>query len=533
LSDIIAGLERQLFALRERVVGARLVPIGDVLERMQFAALDLARDQQKQLLVELAGQETELDRFLVEQMLDPLLHLVRNAVVHGLESPEERLAAGKPAAGRLLLRAAGAGDQIVLHVEDDGPGIDLTAVAARARTLGLLPEGAVLDAGNEPLLLDVLTSAGLTTREEADLTSGRGVGLLIVRGRVQSLGGSLSVATRAGEGTRFTIRLPLTLAITDALLVTANEQVYAVPQSVVREVVEVPPGAVVPLDPAGNEALSYRGGVLPVVRLARLIQVPRSTGRTGSAPDGHGRGYALVAGSGTDRAGLVVDRILGRREIVTQALEHPWLHVHGVSGAAQLGDGHIALILDAPALLRLAPADAGESEESMAAPPAPSEPYILFSLAGATYGLPSRVVRQVEMLEQIAPLPEVPPFVDGVVPSRGQMIPAISLRARFGFQRVPYDLRTRLIVIEEGGRTVGLIVDAAREFMSIPDQAIHAPPEAIAGVSGDWLSGIASIGERLVLILSAERVLSLAQTPIPGQGKEADEPPAGGDGDRL
>src|SRR5687768_2714776 len=221
------AIERHLRDLREGVMRVRLVPIGEVFERMIFVVRDLAREQDKRVSLDLHGQATEIDKFLIERMMDPLLHLIRNAITHGLESPAERAAAGKPEEGCLTLRASTAGDLVVIEVEDDGRGIDAGLVAARARALGRAVEDDALDAAT---LLDLICSPGISTREEADRASGRGVGMAVVRNAVYALGGTMMVETEQGRGTRFTLQLPLTLAITDALIAIAGERTFAVPQ---------------------------------------------------------------------------------------------------------------------------------------------------------------------------------------------------------------------------------------------------------------------------------------------------------------
>lgn len=340
LQETNLTLERQLRNLREGVMRARLVPIGEAFARMQFVVRDLAREYRKPATLTLSGQATQIDKFVVERMLDPLLHLVRNAVSHGLETPQERAQAGKPAEGRLNLRAFTAGENVVIELEDDGRGVDAVRVAERARASGLIDGQEALDPG---LLLDILCTPGFSTREHADLTSGRGVGMSVVKTTVQELGGMLTLDTQVGRGSRFTIELPLTLAIADAFIVLVDTQTFAVPQTVVREVMQFQPADVVALE--NNEIVPYRGGVLPLVRLARLFHLVDRPNRAL---------HALVLGSGLSAVGVVVDRVLGQREIVVRALTDPLVQIPGVAGATELGDGKAVLILDTGALTRAA-----------------------------------------------------------------------------------------------------------------------------------------------------------------------------------
>lgn len=339
LQETNLALERQLRDLREGVMRVRMVPVREVFARMQFVVRDLTREYRKRAALELSGQETEIDKFVVERMMDPLLHLVRNAVSHALEDPDERAARGKPPEGRIALRASTTGETITIEVEDDGRGIEAGPVFARARAAGLV----AAEAPEDPAaLLDVICAPGFSTRDVADRASGRGVGMAVVRTVVEELGGSLTLHTEPGRGTRFTIQLPLTLAIADALIVAVGRERYAVPQVSVREVLQLEPAALTVLE--NNEIVSYRGGVLPLLRLRDFFGL--------ADRDGAGL-YALVTGDGLNAVGLVVDRVLGLREVVVRPLGDPLVRAPGIAGATELGDGEAVLILDATALTRI------------------------------------------------------------------------------------------------------------------------------------------------------------------------------------
>jgi two-component system chemotaxis sensor kinase CheA len=304
---------------------------------MPFVVRDLAHDIGKRIKLEIAGQSTEIDKFLIERMMDPILHLVRNAVGHGIETVERRVVAGKPPEGTIRLSATTVGESVVIEIADDGAGIDLAAIARRS------PRGVHVEDGSldSRLLLDVICESGFSTRDEADRISGRGVGMAVVRATVEELGGTLEVHTEPGRGTRFAITLPLTLAIIDAIIAHVGAQTFAVPQSAVQEVIEVDPGRLRPLEQ--NELLTHRGRALPIVRLGQLFHL-----ETAARP----RLHAIVVGTGQSAVGLLVDRVAGHREIVVKTIADPLIHVSGVSGATELGDGRLVLILDVAALSR-------------------------------------------------------------------------------------------------------------------------------------------------------------------------------------
>jgi two-component system chemotaxis sensor kinase CheA len=269
-------------------------------------------------------------------MIDPLMHLVRNAISHGLESPDERAASGKSPVGTITLRAFTMAEMAVIEVEDDGRGIDRQKIAERAYHMGLLAENTIL---NDDALLDLICSPGFSTRDEADRTSGRGVGMAVVQNMVLGLGGAFTIDTEVGRGTRFTVQLPITVAIAEALIVTTAGQKFAVPQASVREVLAIEPISIKAFQ--SNEIIPYRGGILPLIRLARLF---------GLAEDSGQMMHAFVIGSGANAFGIAVDRILGQREIVVRPLSDPLIQIAGFAGATELGDGKAVLILDAAAL---------------------------------------------------------------------------------------------------------------------------------------------------------------------------------------
>ncbi len=340
LQETNLSMGRQIRDLRESVMRVRMVQIGEIFERMTFVVRDLARESGKKIIVQLSGGETEIDKFLVERMMDPLMHLVRNAVSHGLETMAEREAQGKRTEGLLSLSATTEGEMIVIKIADDGRGIDRRLVLDRARARGLSHDNTDLD---DAALLDLIATPGFSTRDEADRESGRGVGMDVVKKATLELGGRITLATKLGEGTTFTIELPLTLAIAEALIVSVDGQRFAVPQSGVREVFEVESASTKVLE--NNEIVSYRGKVLPLLRLDRVFEMNHQRGE---------KFHVLVIGEDANAVGLAVDRIIGQREIVVRAIKDPLAQSKGIAGATELGDQRVVLILDISALRQLA-----------------------------------------------------------------------------------------------------------------------------------------------------------------------------------
>ncbi|HYG24010.1 MAG TPA: chemotaxis protein CheA [Verrucomicrobiae bacterium] len=334
LQEATNAMARDLRELREGIMRVRLVPAAEIFARLPFVVRDLARDSGKQVRLTLSGQQTELDKYVVERLKDPLLHLVRNSVSHGIEPPAMRVASGKPAEATIFLRASTLGDSVMIEVGDDGRGVDLEAVRRRAAERGLpAPENL-----NGNALLKLLTMPGFSTRDEADRSAGRGVGMAVVQKIVRELGGILALETRPGEGVHFKLRLPLTLAIADVFLITVGAQTCALPHSYVREVLRLDPSTIRRVNE--TEVIPYRDGILPLVRLRSLFAMEAQPGSE----------VILVLNSERGSAGLVVSRILGQREVVVRPLRDPLIQVAGVAGATELGDGRPVLILDAAAL---------------------------------------------------------------------------------------------------------------------------------------------------------------------------------------
>jgi len=313
----------------------------------------------KEVEFHLSGEHTELDKRLIELVVDPLTHLLRNAMDHGLETPEIRRARGKPPTGNLRLSASHRAGNIFIEVADDGAGIDVHSVVAHARELGLAGNAESLDPEH---LLRILCHPGFTTRTRATDLSGRGVGLDVVERNIRALGGRLELASTVGQGTRFTIRIPLTLAILDGQLIRVGPEVYILPLVSIVETVQLNPTWIRVL-PGGLEVYHLRERFLPVIRLASLLGVPSDIG-----PET--RPLLVIVEVDDGDIALLVDELQGQQQIVIKGLETHFRKVPGVSAATVLGDGRIGLILDGSELKRIAAVrETGQGEPRMPIPP--------------------------------------------------------------------------------------------------------------------------------------------------------------------
>ncbi|HEY8196688.1 MAG TPA: chemotaxis protein CheA [Gemmatimonadales bacterium] len=338
LAELSERISRLVSAMQAEVLAARMTPVGEVFERFPRLVRDISRDMSKRIQFDMEGEEIELDRSILDEVGEPLLHLIRNAVDHGIENPEQRVAAGKPAEGRILLSATRERNTVALRVVDDGRGIDREAILAKARREGAAPEA---DALTDDLLVRVLARPGFSTAQTVSGVSGRGVGVDVAMTRVRALGGTLEVRSELGRGTTFLIRVPLTLAIVRALLAEAGGERYAVPLAYVAETVEFDRHYVTAV--RDREALVVRDQVIPTVHLCDLVAT-RSRAASGRRP-------TVILEVGERRTALVVDALVGQQDIVVEPFDAPKGLPSYVGGATILADGAPALILDAAALL--------------------------------------------------------------------------------------------------------------------------------------------------------------------------------------
>jgi len=342
LNEALEAHDRLLAQLRDAVLQMRLVPVGHVFGRFPRMVRDLlkAEDKEAQLVIE--GEDVELDRTALESLGDPLVHLLRNAVDHGLESPAEREAAGKPPAGTLRLSARREQDSVVIEVGDDGRGMDVQRIAAAAVERGIVTAETVAEM-SESQVLELICHPGFSLSERVTTVSGRGVGMGVVKRQMESLRGSLHIETRLGQGTIFRLQLPAMLALLQALLVRVGGEQYALPTVHVERAVELDPARIERV--GDRELLRLEEGVLPLRRLDELLHVPGCTLQPR---------HALIVWRNGHTFGLRVDEVLGHEEIVVKPLPAALRGTPGLAGVTILGEGQVVLILDVPNLLQSA-----------------------------------------------------------------------------------------------------------------------------------------------------------------------------------
>ncbi|MCL5104562.1 MAG: chemotaxis protein CheA [Armatimonadetes bacterium] len=349
LNETGVHIGRVVTELQEHIMKVRLLPVEQVFSRFPRMVRDLAHKAGKDIEFVMEGQETELDRSILEEIVDPITHLLRNAVDHGTETPETRKAAGKPARARVLLAAKQEENRIIIEVRDEGRGISIEKVKAAALKQGAIGEETLSRMSDEEAL-QLIFASGVSTAEKVTDVSGRGVGMDVVRSNIQGLSGTVEVHSEPGKGTTFRINLPLTLAIIQSLVTGVNDMVYVIPLSAVAETFRCRADEMHYID--GNPAINFRGSVLHLVRLASLFGHGEEM-RSADSSEADDWVTFVVVRTGGLKVGLVVDRLIGEQEVVIKPLGAFFGDIDGIAGATILGDGRVALIVDVGSLGKL------------------------------------------------------------------------------------------------------------------------------------------------------------------------------------
>ncbi|MGL1892145.1 MAG: chemotaxis protein CheA [Spirochaetaceae bacterium] len=334
------NLGRTTGDLHESVLRVRMVPIGQVFSRFPRLVRDLSKKLDKNITLIIEGEDTELDKSVIEDLLDPLMHCVRNSIDHGVETKSERAANGKSEEGHILLKAKNEGNMIVIEIADDGAGIDVKNVMAKAVKNGIIHENKNL---TDLEAFNLIFEPGFSTAKSVTDISGRGVGLDVVRRKIEKLNGSVSVWSEFGTGSRFTIKLPLTLAIIQGLLVRVGKEIFAIPITSVAESHRIKPDEIRFID--NYEVFNVREDVISLLRLNRLFRLPDDSGTEYK--------FVVIVGSGEKRMGLMVDSLIGEEDVVIKPLNDHYTSSPGIAGATILGDGTVSLIIDVSQLLEL------------------------------------------------------------------------------------------------------------------------------------------------------------------------------------
>jgi two-component system chemotaxis sensor kinase CheA len=334
------SLERRVSELQDQVLDIRMIPIGQIFSRLAQVIRRYSRQMKKKIILHMFGEDTNIDKYLAEEAVDPLMHIIRNAIDHGIESEEERAGAGKTTEGNITLKAYQRGNHVVIEVKDDGRGIDIARVREKAFEKGLIERDREY---TEKEIMEFLYAPGFSTSDQVTEVSGRGVGMDVVRNKISKLGGFVSLESLSGKGTTISITLPITLAILKALMVRVGPQRFAIPLTSIAESLMVQPEMLQTIE--GRMIVNLRGEMIPVIYIGEILDVAHD--------DGGGR-YAIVVGYDERRIGLLIDEMFGQHEIVIKSLGDYFAGLRGFAGASEVGKHEIVLVMDTEAIIDIA-----------------------------------------------------------------------------------------------------------------------------------------------------------------------------------
>ncbi|OQW94142.1 MAG: hypothetical protein BWK79_07345 [Beggiatoa sp. IS2] len=517
--DGLAQLERNTRELQESVMRIRMLPINFLFNRFPRLVHDLSAKLGKKVELKLSGEQTELDKTVLEKMSDPLVHLVRNALDHGIEMPEQRRLSGKPEVGLLHLHAFHQSGNIIIQIKDDGAGLGLEKIRLKAIEQNLLKSD---DMPSDAELQELVFQPGLSTATEVNDLSGRGVGMDVVRRNIRSLSGNIEIYSKAGHGTTFTIRLPLTLAILDGQLVRVGQEIYILPLLSILESLRIKPQFVNTLT-GKAEIYKLRNEYIPILRLYALFNTTPSTAQLD-------QGLLVIVEGDGQKMGLFVDELLSQQQIVIKSLESNFKQVPGISGATILGDGNVALILDVAGLIRLF------RNQTTAAPSAipfssksssvmynndvthVTNKYLTFVLATEEYAIDILRVQEIKGWCKVTPIPNTPTYICGVINLRGAIVPIIDLRLRFHLERLEYGPMTVVVVVKvlsgTRERIMGIVVDAVSDVYDVSENEIKPPPDFGSIISIEFVKGLATVDDKMVIVLDIDRLLNSNELAI-------------------
>ncbi|MCU6710630.1 chemotaxis protein CheW [Paenibacillus sp. J5C_2022] len=511
LNDIVSRFGRVISNLQDGVMKTRMLPIEHLFNRFPRVVRDAAQSVGKEVELIMEGKETELDRSLIEEIGDPIIHILRNSVDHGIENPDERECVGKTRRGRLVLKASHQENGIVITIADDGRGIDPEKVKQASIRKGFITAEEASRMSDKELV-QLIFQSGLSTAERVTDLSGRGVGMDIVRSHLEKLNGVIDIDTSPGEGTAITIKLPLTLAIIRSLLVKLGGSTFAIPLVNVVEIVRLHVHEIGTVQ--GREVCHIRGMTCPLIRMHRRLQLTESEEHSGS-----GRLFVVVLGIADKRVCLVVDKMIGNQEIVIKSLGGYIGDVPYISGATILGDGNVALILDVGAIVK----EEGSSYVSQHVETGDNEggdkahqQLVTFKLAGGQYALPIQRVKEIIPVPPVTQAVHAPPHMLGLVHLREAVLPVFDLRSYFGLpDHAHAQDRARIIVVETNRRDVGIRIDEVTEVLKVPEADMEDLPHTAdgRGRSGGAVKSLYRHGEKLVMLIDIDCFLRECERP--------------------
>lgn len=488
--------------LQERMMKTRMLPIEQLFNRFPRMVRDLAQKSLKEVNFIMEGKETELDRNLIEEIADPIIHLLRNSLDHGIEPPDERERVGKQRQGTVVLKASHEENHIVITISDDGKGIDTEKIKQSAIKKHLITE-VEAEQMTEKDLVFLIFKSGVSTAKTITDISGRGVGMDIVRSHIEKLNGMIDIHTKVGEGTTFTIKLPLTLAIIRSLLVQIGEKQFAIPLVNVQEIIRLSKEEIKTIQ--NQEVGIVRDRVLPLVRLHKRLNASEKEILNKK------RIFVVVLGLAEKRVGIIIDKTLGNQEIVIKSLGKYIGTPKYIAGATIMGDGNVTLILDIGSIVNeegtkdvtnnLPSNETSKNEKTLQ--------LTTFRLGDEEYGIEIDKVKDIITVPTITPVINSPFSIIGMMNLRGKLIPVMDLRERFGISQQQTTRKSRIMVVEIRNELIGLLVDQVTQVLKVNEEIIEHAPKYESLVEEAYIRGICHLEERLIILLDIDRVIGI------------------------
>lgn len=504
LDEVTNHLSRVITELQEGMMKTRMLPIEQLFNRFPRMVRDTSNKAKKEIHFIMQGKETELDRTLIEEISDPIIHLLRNSIDHGIESPEEREKLGKSRDGKIVLRAAHEENHIVISISDDGKGIDPEKIKKSAIEKGTITEEEA-NKMTEKELVFLIFKSGVSTAEKITDISGRGVGMDIVKAHIEKLNGIIDIDTKVGEGTTFTIKLPLTLAIISSLLVKFGDKTFAIPLVNVLEIIRLNKEDIQMI--REKEVGLVRGRVLPLVRMKERLSIENA-----ETNDAKKREFVVVVGIADKRIGLIADKTLGNQEIVIKSLGRYIGSPPYIAGATIMGDGSVALILDVSAVVREeGTQDQVENIISKKKELEDESQFVTFKLGDEEYGIEIQRAKDIVSVPPITKVVNAPRDVLGIINLRGNMLPVVDLRRRFNLGEKTITKKSRIIVAESQHQDVGFLVDEVTQVLKTNNSLIERPSSDSPYNQSKLIKGISKIDDRVVILLEFDQILSKAE----------------------
>lgn len=502
LNEVTNQLSLVISELQDGMMQTRMLPIEQLFNRFPRLIRDTSIKASKEVDFEMVGTETELDRILIEEISDPLIHLLRNAIDHGIENSEERLKRGKPVKGKVILSAAHEEKQVVIRIQDDGGGIDPEKVKAASIEKGIITEAEAKKMTDKEAMFLIFKS-GISTAKQVTDISGRGVGMDIVKSHIEKINGVIDIDSTIGVGTTFTIKLPLTLtlSIIRALLIKLSNRTFAIPLVNVLEIIRINKKDIQKVK--GQEVGLVRGRILPLVRMKKQLGIEET-----DTPNLKNREFVVVVGFADKQVGLIVDKTIGNQEIVTKPLGSYIGSPPFISGATIMGDANVALILDIALIVRKFGSEIIDLPHVVQQKEIKQmNQVVTFKVGSEEYGINIQRAKDIVPVSAITRIVEAPPEILGIINLRGKTLPVIDLRKRLDAEETPHTKKSRIIVVEYEQRDIGLLVDEVKQVVKV-DSSEKTTDKQEKSNNSQLVRMVQQLNERTVLILDCDEIVS-------------------------